>query len=69
MYFRYLVYCCRAVVDSERYGSEFEQDILTIVYDLILDQCVTTAYLGSSATASTYLSYIFPDISEDFVAT
>eukprot|EP00105_Crassostrea_gigas_P010331 XP_011425571.2 PREDICTED: uncharacterized protein LOC105327008 [Crassostrea gigas] len=47
----------------------FQSDILTVVYDLILDQCQENVYLGGYATSTDHLSYIFPDLSQDFVAT
>lgn len=64
---RYLVYSCRYLVEDNDWG--FEKDILTVVYDLILDQCQENVYLGGYASSLNNLSYIFPDLSQDFVAT
>lgn len=65
--YRYLVYSCRYLTDDDDFG--FERDILTVVYDLILDQCQESVYLGGYASSTDHLSYIFPDLSQDFVAT
>lgn len=64
---RYLVYSCRYLTEDDDWG--FEREILTVVYDLILDQCQENVYLGGYATSTDHLSYIFPDLSQDFVAT
>lgn len=65
--YRYLVYSCRYLTEDDDWG--FEREILTVVYDLILDQCQENVYLGGYATSTDHLSYIFPDLSQDFVAT
>nr|XP_034323038.1 F-box/WD repeat-containing protein 5 [Crassostrea gigas] len=64
---RYLGYSCRYLTEDDDWG--FEREILTVVYDLILDQCQENVYLGGYATSTDHLSYIFPDLSQDFVAT
>lgn len=64
---RYLVYSCRYLTEDDDWG--FEREILTVVYDVILDQCQENVYLGGYATSTDHLSYIFPDLSQDFVAT
>uniref|UniRef100_K1Q278 F-box/WD repeat-containing protein 5 n=1 Tax=Magallana gigas TaxID=29159 RepID=K1Q278_MAGGI len=63
----YLVYSCRYLTEDDDWC--FERDILTVVYDLILDQCQENVYLGGHASSTDHLRYIFPDLSQDFVAT
>ncbi|XP_065944062.1 uncharacterized protein [Magallana gigas] len=47
----------------------FQSDILTVVYDLILDQCLENVYLRCNARFTNHLGVFFPDLSQDFVAT
>lgn len=47
----------------------FQSDILTVVYDLILDQCLKNVYLRCNTRFWNHLDVIFPDLSQDFVAT
>ncbi|XP_061172307.1 uncharacterized protein LOC133181746 [Saccostrea echinata] len=64
---RYIVYSFRNLKEMEHFWG-YELEILIVVYDLILDQCWNTVFVGGTCSSDDHLSYIFPDLSEDFVA-
>ncbi|XP_062607763.1 uncharacterized protein LOC134269576 [Saccostrea cucullata] len=64
---RYIVYSFRNMKEMEHFWG-YELEILTVVYDVILDQCWNTVFVGGTCSSDDHLSYIFPDLSQDFVA-